>query len=85
MDKLKRVLVRALSVFFLVASSCTTAEIAEEPPLYEEYDRRVNELREAVEKGALTVTEAEQLRQEAFQDYMENLKKKRTGMEYRNY
>lgn len=65
--------------------ACNTAEKAEKPGLYQTYDQKVLELRDAVRRDEMTVSEAEQLRQEAFREYLEELQEHRVDMQYRNY
>lgn len=70
----------------LLLSGCVTStEPPKEPSLYEAYDKTVEDLRLAVDRGEITVTEAERLRKEAFKKYLDELKEVRVAMEYRNY
>lgn len=77
----------ALAVLVGGLSSCATPPPQAEPKpgLYKEYDEKVNELREAVDRGELTVAEAEIMRKEAFAEYMKQVEEKQVKMEYRNY
>ena len=74
-------------ILSLTLTSCTTAKPPIEPPpgYYKEYDQKVNELRDAVDRGELTVAEAEDMRQKAFRDYVKEVEEKQVRMEYRNY
>ena len=65
--------------------ACHTTEKAEKPGLYQTYDQKVLELRDAVRRDEMTVSEAEELRQEAFREYLQELQEHRVDMEYRNY
>ena len=82
---------RFLIVLFLLTAplaltSCSTAgEHKAGPELYARYDARVEELRRAVDRGEITVSEAEELRKEAFEDYLKEIEKMQVEMEYRNY
>lgn len=77
----------ALAVLMGGLSSCATPPPQPEPKagLYKEYDEKVNELREAVDRGELTIAEAEIMRKEAFAEYMKQVEEKQVKMEYRNY
>jgi len=56
-----------------------------EPAYYEKYDLYVTELHRAVDRGEMTVAEAEKLRQEAFRSYLQELQEQQEFAEYRNY
>lgn len=75
-----------LTVLLFGLSSCATPPPpVPEAGLYKEYDQKVNELREAVDRGELTIAEAEIMRQEAFREYVKQMEDKQVQMEYRNY
>ena len=66
-------------------TGCRTTEEKPQPQYYDGYDHTVEMLKASVDRGELTVSEAEELRQEAFEKYREEMKEKRIAMEYRNY
>lgn len=74
-------------ILMLCLSACNTMPDKKmtEQYSYAEYDQRVNELKGAVERGDLSVTEAETMRQEAFRDYLEAVRERQIELEYRNY
>ncbi len=86
-DYSRKTVVWGLALMGLALSSCTTAKPPIEPPpgYYKEYDEKVNELRDAVDRGELTVAEAEDMRQKAFREYVQQVEEKQVRMEYRNY
>lgn len=74
------------AVFIVLMSGCQTMEKpVRQPAYYEKYDLYVSELRNAVDRGEMTVEEAESLRQKAYADYVKELGDKRIEAEYRNY
>lgn len=74
-------------VLLILFSACNTMPAKKQTELnsYEDYDQRVNGLRMAVERGDMSVTEAEELRQKAFQDYLAAVRDRQVELEYRNY
>jgi len=72
----------------ILLSACNTMPQKDANPesgYYETYDAKVDSLRLAVERGDLSVTEAEEQRKEAFQEYLHAVRDKRIELEYRNY
>ncbi|HTL48685.1 MAG TPA: hypothetical protein VL688_11565 [Verrucomicrobiae bacterium] len=66
--------------------SCKTMEQERSwPTLYEKYDLYATELQHAVERGEMTISEAETLRQEAYRGYLKDLEKQQILAEHRNY
>lgn len=83
-SKTKSYFVWALLILF---SACNTMPAKQHTDAYsyEEYDAKVDSLRAAVDRGDLSVTEAEELRQEAFKEYIEAVRERQVELEYRNY
>lgn len=82
---------KILSAFWAALAGILLSSCATPPPLepkaglYKEYDEKVNALRDAVNRGEMTVAEAEIHRQEAFREYRKQVEEKQVQMEYRNY
>ncbi len=66
-------------------TGCRTTQEKPEPNYYDGYNQTVEMLKASVDRGELTVTEAEELRQEAFKKYTGEMKEKQVAMAYRNY
>ena len=76
----------AILLMAALSFSCKTMEMERKwPTLYEKYDLYASELQEAVERGELTITEAEVLRQEAYRGYLKDLERHQIQAEARNY
>jgi len=75
-----------LMVAFSLVSCANSAKREEAPStLYDEYDQTVLDLKARVDRGELSVVEAENLRQRAFRDYLTELKSVRIAREARNW
>lgn len=66
-------------------TACRTTQEKSELTYYDGYNQTVEMLKASVDRGELTVSEAEKLRQEAFKKYTDEMKEKQIAMEYRNY
>lgn len=74
-------------ILMLFLSACNTMpeKTMTQQYSYEQYDERVQGLKDSVARGDLSVTEAEAMRQEAFREYLEAVRERQIELEYRNY
>jgi len=74
-----------LLLVFPLWASCAGRPPAEEPGMFEKYDRYMTYLHEEVTQGTMSVSEAESLRHKALKDYLEELKAYQIERESRNW